>query len=119
MAVEEDLLLAHLDLGRVQLNALDVELTTHGSLDLLLIRLHNRDDLLLLGDQRFLNHLHLAVELLSLELQALLGILILRLIHCLVDSALQLAEEPLLLLRFFLTALMRLNLTSQLLDGDL
>lgn len=72
---------------------MNLELTAHHSLDLLLVFLHNQDEFLLFGHKRVLNCLHLVIELVLLERQALLRILVLRLVHCLVHSTLQLAKN--------------------------
>ena len=46
---------------------MNLELTAHHSLDLLLVFLHNQDEFLLFGHKRVLNCLHLVIELVLLE----------------------------------------------------
>ena len=50
MPVEEDFLLTHLNLGAVELYPLDLKSTVLREVDLLLVLLHNLDELLLFAD---------------------------------------------------------------------
>ena len=63
MPVEEDSLLLYLYLDDVELNALDLDLTTLHSLNLLLVLLCNLHKFKLFGDQVVVNFLDLRREL--------------------------------------------------------
>ena len=121
--VEENLLLTHLNLRLLQLDTVEDWFTLCRCLllegvDILHICLHECHEFHLLLDQFLLFLLDLQIELFFLQSPPMLDILVLLLVHGVVDSSLQPADQAVVLSFLFSFALMHKILLPELLNRD-